>query len=60
MPTVKILIINPNTTQSMTDGLRAPVESLGYNNVNPLNAISPTTSSQLDMLTTTPRLNTHT
>ncbi len=33
MPPIKILIINPNTTQSMTDGLRAPVESLDYNNV---------------------------
>ncbi|KAK0515870.1 hypothetical protein JMJ35_001904 [Cladonia borealis] len=34
MPPIKILIINPNTTQSMTDGLRAPVESLDYNNTS--------------------------
>lgn len=33
MAPIKILIINPNTNQSMTDSLRAPIESLGYNNV---------------------------
>ena len=33
MAPIKILIINPNTNQSMTDTLRAPIESLGYNNV---------------------------
>lgn len=28
-----ILIINPNTTQAMTDGLRPLVDSLGFNDV---------------------------
>ena len=35
MAPIKILIINPNTNQSMTDSLRDPIESLGYNNVQP-------------------------
>lgn len=33
MAPIKILMINPNTNQSMTDTLRAPIESLAYNNV---------------------------
>ena len=33
MAPIRILIINPNTDQSMTDSLREPIESLGYNNV---------------------------
>lgn len=32
---LRILIINPNSTTSMTDSLRAPIESLAYNNVRP-------------------------
>ncbi|KAI9878874.1 MAG: hypothetical protein M1830_010284 [Pleopsidium flavum] len=32
MATVSILIINPNTTQSMTDNLKPLIESLGYTN----------------------------
>ena len=33
MAPINILIVNPNTDQSMTDALRAPIESLDYNNV---------------------------
>lgn len=29
---IRILVINPNSSQSMTAALRAPIESLGYNN----------------------------
>ncbi|KAL6715476.1 Protein dcg1 [Lecanora helva] len=32
MAPLKILIINPNTNHSMTDALRAPIDSLNYNN----------------------------
>ncbi|KAL2038155.1 hypothetical protein N7G274_009103 [Stereocaulon virgatum] len=32
MGPIRILIINPNTNQSMTDSLREPVERLDYNN----------------------------
>lgn len=33
MAVIRILIINPNSSQLMTDALRDPVETLGYNNV---------------------------
>lgn len=42
MAPIKILIINPNTNQSMTDSLRDPIESLGYNNVQPPPPTHPT------------------
>lgn len=31
---VRVLIINPNTSQHMTDALRPVVEELGYHNVS--------------------------
>ena len=33
MKPIKILIINPNTNESMTESLRGPIESMVYNNV---------------------------
>ena len=36
MSELRILIINPNSDAAMTDGLHAPIEGLGYNNVCPL------------------------
>ena len=33
MELFRILVINPNTTQSMTENLKPLVESLGYDNV---------------------------
>ncbi|CAD6574145.1 MAG: Arp2/3 complex subunit, actin nucleation center [Alectoria sarmentosa] len=41
MAPIKILIINPNTNQLMTDSLRAPIENLGYNNVQKPNPPHP-------------------
>lgn len=31
---VRVLIINPNTSQNMTDALKPVVEQLGYKNVS--------------------------
>ncbi|KAM0805598.1 hypothetical protein BDR22DRAFT_942457, partial [Usnea florida] len=42
MAPFKILIINPNTNQSMTDSLRAPIESLDYNNTKYTYLTAPT------------------
>ena len=33
MSQIRIMIINPNSNASMTEGLRAGIEGLGYNNV---------------------------
>jgi hypothetical protein len=37
MAPIRILIINPNSTASMTDGLRPLVEALGFPDVKTLN-----------------------
>ena len=34
MSLIRILVINPNSNASMTEGLRAGIEGLGYNNVS--------------------------
>ena len=33
MAPIRILIVNPNTTQPMTDALRPLIDRLGYNDV---------------------------
>jgi len=51
MAPIKILIVNPNTNQSMTEALRAPIESLDYNNVNPPSPTTTTTTTTNKPLT---------